>query len=112
MKHLTGRVVSRQPTQPTSGHNGLAWIRLTWIDCSVKTALATVHSQLTRSKRTTQRGLLACGSLHAGRVALFRDLHGCVSKEQRDLIDGNAGEQHLDRECIAEHVRVATLASA
>jgi len=32
-----------------------------------------------------------------------------MAEQKRDLIDGNAGEQHLDRKSVAEHVRVTAL---
>jgi len=35
-----------------------------------------------------------------------------MAEQKRDLIDGNASEQHLDREGVAEHVRVAALTLA
>jgi hypothetical protein len=45
--------------------------------------------------------------LHKRRVALLGDLDRGVTEQQGDLVDGNAGKQHLNRECIPEHVRVA-----
>ena len=47
--------------------------------------------------------------LHERGIALLGDLHRSVAKQERDLIDGDAGKQHLDREGVAEHVRVAAL---
>ena len=47
--------------------------------------------------------------LHEGSVVSLRDLHRRVPEEYRDLIDGNSGEQHLDRKGVAEHVGMATL---
>ena len=40
---------------------------------------------------------------------LFRDTDAGVAEEDGDLVDGDAGEQHLDREGIAEHMAVGAL---
>jgi len=40
---------------------------------------------------------------------LFRDLHAGVTEQDRNLVDGNTGQQHLHRERVAEHVAMASL---
>lgn len=40
---------------------------------------------------------------------LLRDSHALVPEQDRNLVNGHAGQQHLDRECIAEHMREAPL---
>ena len=42
-------------------------------------------------------------------IVLFRDADAGVAEQDRHLIDGNAGQQHLDSEGIAEHVTMAAL---
>lgn len=46
---------------------------------------------------------LVLASADPGRVVLLCDLHAGVAEEDRDLIDGYAGQQHLDGEGVAEH---------
>src|SRR5580704_4255095 len=52
---------------------------------------------------------LQLAGLYERGVALLGDLHRSVAKQERNLIDGNARQQHLDRKGVAEHVRVAAL---
>lgn len=43
---------------------------------------------------------------------LFGDAHAGMAEQDRNLIDGNAGQQHFDGEGVTEHVAVATLGCA
>ena len=42
----------------------------------------------------------------------FRDTDAGVAEEDGDLVDGDAGEQHLNREGIAEHMAMGALGCA
>src|SRR5580658_3702002 len=55
---------------------------------------------------------LKLSRLYEGRVTLFRDLHRSMAEQERNLIDGYAGEQHFDRERVPEHMGMASLSLA
>lgn len=55
---------------------------------------------------------LILASTNPRRIVLFGDANAGVAKQDRNLIDGNAGQQHLDCKGIAEHVAVAALRRA
>src|SRR5580698_5676490 len=55
---------------------------------------------------------LKLSRLHEGRVALFSDLHRSMAEQERNLIDGYSGEQHLHSECVAKHMGMASLSLA
>jgi len=56
--------------------------------------------QLPRIPHTGSKLILA--GLDPWRVVLFRDLDALVAKQNRDLIDGNSGQQHISGEGVAE----------
>jgi len=47
-------------------------------------------------------GKLALAGLDPRGVVLLRDLDALVDKQNRDLIDGNSGQQHISGEGVAE----------
>jgi hypothetical protein len=48
-------------------------------------------------------------SAYPRRVVLFGDADAGMAEQDRDLIDGNAGQKHLNGEGVSEHMAVATL---
>lgn len=52
---------------------------------------------------------LVLTGLDPWRIVLLGNLYATVSQQDRNLIDGDAGEEEFDRECIPEHVRKTAL---
>jgi len=73
-----------------------------------RTVLWIRHDGRTDFPRVTDAGLkLDLPCLHKRRVALLGNFHRSVSKEQRNLVDGHTGKQHLNGEGVPEHVGMA-----
>ncbi len=64
------------------------------------------HSESGPSVPHTHRQLIL-PSFHPRRIVFFSDFYAGMTQQHGYLIDGNAGEQHLDGERISQHVREA-----